>query len=279
MRIGIIGNPKRALTWEKHLRALATIKEVIIMSGLNETDSLDACILLDDSENRYSNLEKLVRDGIHTYLISKTPDRVDKLEKIYYAQQEAGMKIQYSHWPSLAPSTLWLKQQIKKPVSVQIFRDDNHNDLSASSMAFKDHWFDELGFITNWMGGRYHNFDLTYTKLKNKPAGIELFIRFASGSTASLHYSCYGKEKRHKRIISDGNIILDCNVLTQDVFIFKNEDGVTVSSQKSFEASNTAELSLIHFIKAIQVNSDTLFTTYTALETSRLAGKIEKQLG
>ena len=152
------------------------------------------------------------------------------------------------------------------------------NDISDSSISFKDHWYDELGFITNWMGNRYHSFDLTYTKLKDKPSGIELFLRFANGLSASFYYSCYSKEKKHRRIISDGNEIFDCNVLTQDVLVYRNEKGITVSSKKSFEASKTAELSLIHFIKSIQLKSDTLFTTYTALETSRLADKIERRL-
>ena len=125
MRIGIIGTRKRALTWEKHLRTLATVREVIIMPELTDTSSLDACILIDDTENRYRYLEKLIRDGIHTYLISKIPEQIEKLEKLYYLQQEAGVRVQYTHWPSLAPSTLWLKQQINKPVSIQILRDDH----------------------------------------------------------------------------------------------------------------------------------------------------------
>jgi len=278
MKIGIVGDTKRALTWEKHLRSLSSIEEVVIVPKIHKITNVDACILVDDTSSNSTFLLELIRRGIHTYLVSRLPSEIKKLEKIYHSSREANVHVQFSHWPSLTPSTLWLKQQVKKPDFIQIFKEESRMDFRTSSIGFRDHWVDELAFIVNWMGSKINRIDPDLFLIDNIPYGIHLFIKFTNGSSASLLYLSAGKEHSHRRIISGNNQLLDCNVKTQIIKLTKNENGIFHNSGKSFDASKTAELSIIRFLKSVQLNTQTLFDPFTALETAKTAAQIDQLL-
>jgi len=278
MKIGIIGDAKRALTWEKHLRTLSSIDEVVIVPKIQEIKNVDACILIDDTSSNCSSLLELIRRGYHTYLVSRLPSDIQELEKIYHASQEAGVHVQFSHWPSLAPSTLWLKQQVKKPDFIQILKEESRSDYRSSSIGFRDHWVDELAFIMNWMGAKINRIDPALLSIDEVPYGIQLFIKFTYGGSASLLYLSAGKDHAHRRIITGNNQLLDCNVSTQIVKVTKNENGYFHSTGKSFDASKTAEISIIQFLKSIHLNTQSLFDPFTALETAKTAEQIEHLL-
>lgn len=278
MKIGIIGDAKRALTWEKHLRTLSSIDEVVIVPKIQEIKNVDACVLIDDTSSNSSSLLELIRRGYHTYLVSRLPSDIQELEKIYHASEEANVHVQFSHWPSLAPSTLWLKQQVKKPGFLQILKEESRTDYRSSSIGFRDHWVDELAFIVNWMGSKINRIDPSLLSIDEIPYGIQLFIKFAYGGSASLLYLSTGKESAHRRIITGNNQLLDCNVLTQIVKVTKNENGFFHNTGKSFDATKTAELSIIQFLKSIQLNTQTLFDPFSALETAKIAEQVDHLL-
>ena len=123
MKIAILGERNRASAWEKHLRKLSAISEVVITSSIPVKDSVDAAILLDNTDLKLNSLEQLIKLGIHSYLVSQLPLDEKALEKIHYSAQEANVRVQFSHWPSLAPASLWMKQKIQKPNLIQIKRE------------------------------------------------------------------------------------------------------------------------------------------------------------
>lgn len=73
MKISIVGVKERATAWEKHLRKLSIVKEVVITSNLQIEDNPDAVLLIDDSSDKLQRLLNSIKAGHHTYLISKLP--------------------------------------------------------------------------------------------------------------------------------------------------------------------------------------------------------------
>ncbi len=69
---------------------------------------VDACFLVDESEQNLDILLEGIQLGLHCFLISRQPTDTQKLEKIYRATKEAGVQVQFSHWPTLAPATQWM---------------------------------------------------------------------------------------------------------------------------------------------------------------------------
>ncbi len=276
MKIGVIGDAKRALTWEKHLRALSTVTEVIIVKKVQDIKHADVCLLIDDSDQNLNGLLSLIKKGFHTYLISRLPTEITDLEKIHHAAREANVQVQFSHWPSFTPSTLWFKQQLKKPAFIQIIKEESRSEFQASSVGFRDHWVDELAFILNWMGIKINHIEPALITIDDIQTGIQIFIRFANGSSASLIYLSTGKEDTHRRLISGSNVYFDCNANTQSVRITKSERGILHYSAKTFDAAKTAELSVVQFLKSIQLKTHTQFDSYIALETAKIADQIDR---
>ena len=105
MKVGIVGDATRTVAWEKHLRPHGIVSEVNLVPTVSDLGSVDACLILDNSESNLDTLLETVQNGYSCFLISKQPTDIPKLEKIHRAAKESGVKIQFSHWPSLAPAT------------------------------------------------------------------------------------------------------------------------------------------------------------------------------
>lgn len=115
MKVGIVGDATRTVAWEKHLRPHGIVSEVNLVPTVSDLGSVDACLILDNSESNLDTLLETVQNGYSCFLISKQPTDVPKLERIHRAAKESGVKIQFSHWPSLAPATQWMMDEIHRP--------------------------------------------------------------------------------------------------------------------------------------------------------------------
>ncbi len=102
MKIAILGETARASAWEKHLRKLSVITEVVITSSIPERNSVDAAILLDNTDQKLNSLEQLIKLGIHSYLVSHLPLDKKALEKVHHSAQEADVRVQFMSIPELA---------------------------------------------------------------------------------------------------------------------------------------------------------------------------------
>jgi len=276
MKISIIGEKARAATWEKHLRKLSVINEVTFTSSLSLVSDTDAVFLIDDSDDFLENLHNSVRSGYHTYLISRLPAETIELEKIYASVQESGVVVQFSHWPSLSESVQWIHQQIEKPDLIQIIRRTipaNHRLIDIED--FDHHWIDEIALIVKWMGGNVHRYEIKPVRLGGMYAGLSATLRFETSSVATLQYVAASDTEVHQRTFSNRSKMLDANVLKQTVRIHTmNELGRITLQKKSFDPSDTAERSVVQFIKAIQLKQWPLFSAYEALQTSKIVDKI-----
>lgn len=277
MKIAIVGEKERATAWEKHLRKLSIVKEVVITNNLAGSDDTDTVLLIDDSNENLLHLLNSIRAGNHTYLISKLPTDAEMLEKVYHASEEAEVNVQFSHWPSLSESVHWIKQQIVKPDLFQIKKESvpmNYKVINIED--FEHDWIDELALIIKWMGGNIHRYEVKPIVIGDHYLGLTISLRFENAAVASIQYLSTTDKEKHQRIFSNRSMMIDFNVIKQKARILKLNDLNRISTQeKVFDPSDTAEWSVVQFIKSIQVHQPTLFSPYDALTTANAVKKIK----
>lgn len=279
MKIAILGEKNRASAWEKHLRKLSAISEVIITSSIPVRDSVDAAILLDNTDQKLITLERLIKLGIHSYLVSHLPLDEKTLERIHHSAQEADVRVQFSHWPSLAPASLWMKQKIKKPNLIQIKREVKFLSGAIDQTEIDHHWVDEIAWIIKELGGNVHRIEVKPMVINQVRLGLNITLRYEDSSVASIQFSALGGSNIHQRTMSDENMVMDCDAIHQLVHLYRvNDFGNLKEETKKFDPKSTAEVSVLHFIKSIQLERDTLFNTYDALQTAKIVGKIYEQI-
>ena len=280
MKIAIVGEKERASAWEKHLRKLSIVQEVVITNRLAGSDDTDTVLLIDDSPDNLQQLLHSIRAGNHTYLISKLPTDAEMLDKVYHASEEAEVNVQFSHWPSLSDSINWIKQQIPKPTLIQIKKETIPLNYRVIDVEDFDHdWIDELALIIKWMGGNIHRFEVKPIILGTHPLGLDISLRFESSAVASIQFLATTDKEKHQRIFTNNSMMIDFDVIKQKVRIHKLNDLNRIAIQeKVFDPSDTAEWSVVQFIKSIQLKQPTLFSPYDALITANATDKIKSLL-
>ncbi len=279
MKIAILGETARASAWEKHLRKLSVITEVVITSSIPERNSVDAAILLDNTDQKLSSMEQLIKLGIHTYLVSHLSMDKKELEKIHHSAQEADVRVQFSHWPSLSPASLWMKQKIKKPNLIQVKREVEFISGAVDQTEIDHHWIDEVAWIIKELGGNVHRIEAKPLMINQVRLGLNLTLRYEDSSVASIQFSSLSRSNHHQRTISDENIAIDCDAIHQLVHLYKvNDFGNLKVDTKKFDPKSTAEISVLQFIKSIQLKRDTLFNAYDALQTAKIVDRVNEQI-
>ncbi len=276
MKIAIIGEKNRAAAWEKHLRKLSVVREVLITSSLKNRSEADAALLLDDSAENLLNLVNLAKLGVHTYLITQLPVDKNRLEQVHHASQESDVRIQFSHWPSLSPASLWMNQQVKKPDLIQIKREVRFLNDVTHQKSIDHHWIDEVAWIIKWMGGNVHRIEVKPMIVNHSRVGMSLTLRYEDSSIASIQFSALGRKNHHQRTISDGKRVIDCDAISQTVYNYQiNDFGKVKEEEKHFDPKATAEVSVLQFIKSIQLKRDTLYNPYDALQTASIVDRVQ----
>lgn len=281
MKIGIVGPADQAVAWENHLRVHQSVREVIIAPQLNSLNSVDACFLLDSTETRLNLVLQAVKKGLHTFLVAPLPTSDSKLvNQVYHASEEANVRLQFSHWPTLAPASKWMAKKIPKPSFVQINREITHSERLESDLSFEYLWTNELAFCLRWIDGAVHHIDLKTAHLHSrKPHIMHLFIRFDSGTTANIYVNAAALTPKHHRIAADHNYIADCNVSNQTVRLGKeNQSDHLYFNRQTFDPSKAAELAAMEFIKSIQLKRPTIYNGYHLMELTKTLDKIDKRL-
>ena len=279
MRVGIVGDKDRAAAWEKHLRPLTAVHEVVITPEISDLDDVDACILLDDSTTKLQTLAESIRLGLHSYLVSTLPTDENQLKTIYSLAQESDVRVQFSHWPTISPASQWMRQQLPKPGFIQVIKEHSHISFSENRPRFSQSWMDETAWIVKWMGMATHRIEACHIIPGNPESGLHIYLKFENGASATLFYLVSGSEDRHRRFVSASTLLLDCDANRQTVkkTLIGDNQRVTVESQ-TFDATLSAELSANLFFKAIKLKKDTAFTAYDALKASQVINNIRNLL-
>lgn len=274
MKVGIVGDAKRAVAWEKHLRPHQIVREVELCPTIHEVGKVDACLLIDETEQNLDILLEGVQMGLNIFLISRQPTNTEKLEKIYRATKEAGVHIQLSHWPTLAPATQWMMDRMDRPSFLSITREIGYSQFINADDEFRHFWIDEVGVCMKWIDSGIHHIEAKEIELENEtPVAIHIFLRFDNGSTADITIFAGAAENKHQRIASTKREILECDVPSQTIRIGRLNSGDNLYFEKQeFDPAKAAEKSALMFLKSIQMDQETPYSSYDAYQ---LASKIE----
>ncbi|MFU8862044.1 MAG: hypothetical protein ACNA8K_16675 [Cyclonatronaceae bacterium] len=278
MKIAVIGEKTRARAWEKHLRTISSVSEVVITSSIHSTEA-PVCILINDSAEKLSLLTECVKRGYHTYLVSHLPDNLDEIESAYHAAEEAKVHVQLSHWPTHSSMIKEVQKQIERPASIVISKELSLQNYSNDSRSFSQQWLDELALILKLHNSSVQHIMARPIEFDGRWWGLSVTLRFDHGGLGTLYFSTFSEEDRHRRLFSTGQISIDTDVLKQRARILKPQatGGLSIT-QKSFDPSDTARLSVIHFIRSVQMNTRPDFSLYDALQTAKTAQKIHASL-
>lgn len=280
MKVGIVGDAKRAVAWERHLRPHQIVHEVELCAHIHEVGKVDACFLVDESEQNLDILLEGIRQGLNCFLVSRQPTDSTKLETIYRATREAGVHVQFSHWPTLAPASQWMMDRMNRPSFLSITREINYTQFLNTEDEFRHFWIDELGLCMKWMDSGIHHAEAKQIKLEDKtPSAIHIFLRFDNGSTTDIRIYTGASENRHLRIASNKREILECNVHDQDIRIGRLNSGDHLFfEKKSFDPAKSAEKAALIFLKSVQMDKETAYTAYDAYQLSLQIKTLEKRL-
>lgn len=279
MKIAIVGQTERAAAWEQYIRAYRTVEEVLITSRLRYVDNADACVLLDDSEDRLDRVLKSVKLGFPTYLVGRLSLDTDLLRKIHSASQESGVPVQFSHWPILAASTHWMRQHIQKPEWFNATKHLISASYTENAEQVRFHWIDEVALASKWMDSSVQRVTAQAARIQGNLTGATIFLNFEHGGTAFISISLVSSSSVHVRSAGDLNLHLECDVPSQQVRSIGFSEGSHLTIQKqSFDGSGTAELSVGRFLKAVQHRKPVSYSVFDALRTARIVEMIDRQL-
>jgi hypothetical protein len=276
MKIAIIGDPDRSSAWEQHLRKLNSIHEVLISNKLEPQLDADGLLLLANGPDNLVLLNQAVKLGYHSYLISPIRYSTKELRKIYHASEEANVYVQFSHWPSYAPLSLWVRQKLDKPVFIQIKKELSYLKSASLIQGFEHHWSDEIAYVVRLLGSNIHHLDVKFAVINQVNVGLNVTMRYEDASVASIQFQICGNSDFHQRVISDRHQMFDCSVISQKVnHTTVSRFGKLTTRTESFDPRQSAELSVIQFIKSIQSKKTPLFSIYDALQASSVIDRIK----
>lgn len=280
MIVGIVGDTERAMAWEQHLRPHQIVQEVDVCTNIEDVGKVDACLLVDDSESNLNTLLECIQKGLNCFLISKAPTDNLLLEKIHRAAKEAGVLVQFSHWPTLAPATQFMMDRISRPAAISIFREVNYTQWINTEEDFAPLWIEELGLCIKWMNSGIHHLEAKEVRLDQQlPLLMHIFLRFDNGSTSDINIYTGASENRHQRIVANKQEVLECDVRSQRVRVGRiNASNHLFFDKQTFDPSQAAEKAALLFLKSIQMNRETSYSAYDAYQLSLEVERVNKRL-
>ncbi|MBK98419.1 MAG: hypothetical protein CL672_06465 [Balneola sp.] len=280
MIVGIVGDAKRAVAWERHLRPHNIVRQVVLAPHVHDLDRVDACFILDATPNRTEHLLDALKESIPCFFISDFIIPSKELERIHQTSKEAGVEVQLAHWPTLSPSTQWMKDKISKPQFIQIQRNLNRSKIAHSSPAFINAWTDELALCLKWIDSGIHLIEVKQSHLlPDQPQAIHLLIRFDSGASASIQIQVSSTLEQHSRYIAANKSFIECSVSKQELkYSFLDTQERLSFESKKFDSTKAAEKSALHFLKNVQLKKEVVYSAYDALRFSINLEKIKSKL-
>lgn len=274
MKVGIIGPAKRAVAWENHLAGHRSVSEIVIAADIDKATAIDACVLLHDDLNEAL---QAIKNGIHCFIVAKLPTDIAAIERLYYTSEEAGVRLQFSHWSTLSPAAQWISNQIPAPSFIQTNHWIDHTYFLENDITLHSLLIDDLAYCLKYINSSVHQISHNNSKLSSNPIATHLMLRFDNRSTACIYINTAADENHHQRFISDNNFLIDYEVKPQRIRMGrKSNEGPLFFDHKKFDPSTTAEQAVIKFLKAIQLKKPTLYNGYDLLHLAKTIKKIRE---
>jgi predicted dehydrogenase len=276
--VGIVGSHERAQIWEQHLRTHKSVEQVVITSSIHDLGPANACLILDNSDQRMEQVFQAIRLGLHVFLIAPLPTDKRAAERVYRASEEANVIVQFSHWPTLTPSTQWMQSKLSNPTSMQIIREIPRLQYTELQLNLEQLWIDEVAFCSKWMGGVHHIEGRSWNLADNE-AGFQLFMRFDNTATAMIYINTTAEADTHRRVLVGKQRIADCNVADQVVRIGQPGDLNKLHfERRQFDPRESANLAATQFLKSIQLKRPSPYSAYDLMRATQLIEQIKQRI-
>lgn len=279
MKVGIIGPASRSVAWEKHLAGHPTVSEVVIAPTLDKAGGVDACLLLNEVTDDVDEVLAAIKNGFHTFVISKLPLGIARAQKLYFTSKEANVRLQFSHWPTLAPASQWVANKIPKPSFIQVIREEKNTTFIENNSSHRAHVIDDLAYCLKSANSSVFKINCNHVRLNKKTVATQITIQFDNGSTASIYINTAADRDRHTRYVSGSKLAIECEVEPQEIRTMRMlENGALFFERKIFDPATAAEQAVIKFLKAIQLKKSTLYDGYDLLQLVKTLEKIKAQI-
>jgi hypothetical protein len=278
LRIGILGPAERGAVWEQRLRPHASVREVILSDDLPAIGAVDACIVLEENENRLDVAQHVVRSGIHTFVVGRLPTDRSLAERLYRASEESGTVLQFSNWAYFNPTTQFMMANLRRPDMLHFQREytfNTYRDIRASYATF---WQEDLSLILKWMDSQVFKIHVNRIPFgDNETLSMQVFMKFDNGSTASLYCGMTHQDNRHVRFASDHQLAAECDVGAKTVRLIQHHGLKSpIVDNRSFDKEEPAKLAVTQFLKAVQMRAPAPYSGYDLLRFTNVMESLQR---
>jgi predicted dehydrogenase len=281
MKVGIIGPEHMAATWEKYLRYISDIEEVIIAPRLDLINDIDTCLVLNEATSPGSGTRPLMdalKRGYHILWVAPLPTDPSEINKCFELAEESGVIVMFSMWSHYSPATQWLFNHIATPDKIHIHREWPGPQHTPDRFTLYRIFLEELSICTAWTRSRTVRFEgdsgLPSSRIGESRDMHQLLLDFSNGSRASIVLIPYGLENRHSRFVRDSRLAAVCQI--NDHIIrkwFLQGETSHVPEIMRFDFREPARRLLSHFFRSVKSREQPIFGIR---ELNQLAGLMQQ---
>lgn len=277
MNLGLVGHPDRTHQWESYIRQMQGISKVILARHVVDVRECNGCLILTD-DNPAEMIEEAIRLGIHCYAVAPIPSDPITATKLQTLASESGVQLQFSHWPTYAPTTRSMHEEMPSPERLVTLRTDQVQDTLDQTTRSRRFWIDEIGWILKMASSPVHTLEAETLFQASLPhPGLQVRFQFHDGSTGLFLHHPLGPEARHQRWMFRSNRLLDCDVLTQRLArTLQQANGAPVMDSEQMDPSHTARISIEQFVCAIQRRDSFHFSIHDVVSTLEVIDRIRR---
>lgn len=281
MRIGFVGNKELASAWELRLQLFPNISQMVFVEEFQFLgDDIDGCIILDPTEQAYTEASIAIRESVPTFLVSRLPENVQHIRRLAQYCEESNTPLQLAHWPSFQPATRWVLAHIKQPALLHLERSLTATEYDVYDNPFRNLWLDELALILKMVPAHALKIDVGFNGDNHiSSPRFHLFIRFDDGTTATLFVNTHAEIAVHKRIVSGSFHSAEIDHINRKLTVRElSEAGLRNSQLIQLERDEPADIGLGDFLSTIKDSSQPGYTIFDALKLTETVEMVDRQL-
>jgi predicted dehydrogenase len=279
LRIGILGPVSRAVTWEKYLRPHPSVSEVVIADDIVALEGVQACILLDESSDRFDTALSLVKSGYHLFMVGRLPMNAAGAEKIFNTAEESGIVVQYSNWAVFSEGTRWMREKMPKFDLYQSVREIEGVPGDSGTDSFLGYLLEDISLAQIWSGSNLNRVHSHMACAGNgEPLSLSCFLRFENSSSASLFLLSNSFRNHHIRYATGRSGSFSADIGRKQI-IFRASDRTRHEHMDfTYDEPEPARVAVTRFIKSVQLKQESDFSGYHGLQLARTISIIQEGL-
>ncbi len=268
MKIGILGPEHMAMTWEKHLRLVSDVREVVIAPELKLLRNMDACLILSDAvltPGPSGALLEALKHHCHILWVAPLPTDLNEISRWHETSEEAGVKVMFSMWAHYSPATRWLFNHISNPKKIHIHREWPGPRHTPDTHTLYRIILEEISLCLEWTQKRPVKLegDLDFFPIRGSTMAHsmkQLHIRFSGDARASILLNPFGLENRHSRFVTGNHMAAVCQINEHLIkkWLFHGNASHTPELMR-FDYREPARHLISHFIRSVRSGEQPLF--------------------